>query len=297
MHPSKCLRLHCKKGLSVYACGGEEFNMNNLIGRVKAILLTPTTEWPVIAAEPETTSGLYTKYILVLAALGPIAMFLKSTLIGTSVPFLGTFRLDMGTGLLQLVLTYGLSLVVVYIFALVINALAPTFGGQKDSVQALKASAYCMTAGWVAGIAQILPWIGWLIGLIGVVYGIYLLYLGLPHTMKAPQEKAAGYTAVCVIAVILLWWIVFSIIGGIVGRSMWGGMGAPARPSAAPAGSRTILPARPSSNGASRSKRRASRSSNRRSSRAACRMAQPSDSSSAQSPAARKAARRCRRIK
>ena len=45
--------------------------------------------------------------------------------------------------------------------------------------------------------------------------------------MKAPQEKAAGYTAVCVIAVILLWWIVFSIIGGIVGRSIWGGMGAP----------------------------------------------------------------------
>ncbi len=201
--------------------------MNNLIGRVKAILLTPTTEWPVIAAEPETTSGLYTKYILILAALGPIAMFLKSTLIGTSVPFLGTFRLDMATGLLQLVLTYGLSLVVVYIFALVINALAPTFGGQKDSVQALKAAAYCMTAGWVAGIAQILPWIGWLIGLIGVVYGIYLLYLGLPVTMKAPQEKAAGYTAVCVIAVIILWWIVFSIIGGIVGRSMWGGMGAP----------------------------------------------------------------------
>ena len=51
--------------------------MSKLIDRVKAILLTPTTEWPVIAAEPETTSGLYTKYIMILAAIGPIAMFLS----------------------------------------------------------------------------------------------------------------------------------------------------------------------------------------------------------------------------
>ena len=56
--------------------------MNNLIGRVQNILLTPKTEWPVIAAEPETIGGLFTRYILIVSALGPIAMFLKSTLIG-----------------------------------------------------------------------------------------------------------------------------------------------------------------------------------------------------------------------
>ena len=272
--------------------------MNNLIGRVKAILLTPTTEWPVIAAEPETTSGLYTKYILILAALGPIAMFLKSTLIGTSVPFLGTFRLDMGTGLLQLVLTYGLSLVVVYIFALVINALAPTFGGQKDSVQALKASAYCMTAGWVAGIAQLLPWIGWLIGIIGVVYGIYLLYLGLPHH----DESAAGKSS--------------RLHGGLrhrgdppvvdrlldhrrhrwpqhVGRH---GRARHDRQQHGRVRGRFCRQGPRAVGQADRSGGQAGRD-NRRSSRAACRMAQPSDSSLAQSQAARKAARRCRRIK
>ena len=88
--------------------------MSNLIERAKNVLLTPKTEWPVIAAEPETTSGLYTKYILILSALGPIAMFFKVTMIGTQVPFLGTFRVDMGTGLTQLVLAYVLGLVAVY---------------------------------------------------------------------------------------------------------------------------------------------------------------------------------------
>jgi Yip1-like protein len=199
--------------------------MSNLIERAKNILLSPKTEWPVIAAEPETTSGLYTKYIMILSALGPIAMFFKTTMIGTQVPFLGTFRVDMGTGLTQLVLTYVLGLVAVYLFALIVNALAPTFGGQKDSIQSLKTVAYASTAGWVAGVGQLLPWIGMLIGLAGGIYTIYLLYLGLPVTMKSPPDKAAGYTAVSIIVAIVLMWICWLIVGGVIGRGMMNGYG------------------------------------------------------------------------
>jgi hypothetical protein len=199
--------------------------MSNLVERAKNILLSPKTEWPVIAAEPDTTSGLYTRYIMILAAITPIAMFLKSTLIGIQVPFLGTFRVDMGTGLTQLVIFYILSLAWAYVFALIVNALAPTFGGQKDSVQALKTVAYAMTAGWVAGIGNLLPWIGMLIGLAGGIYSIYLLYLGLPVTMKSPPEKAAGYTAVSIIVALVLGWIFWTVVGGVIGSSMMGGYG------------------------------------------------------------------------
>ncbi len=211
--------------------------MSNLIGRVQNILLTPKTEWPVIAAEPETTAGLYTKYILIVSALGPIAAFLKGTLIGTTLPLVGTFKLDMGTGLTQLALTYCLGLVSVFVVALIINALAPSFSAQKDSVQALKAVAYASTAAWVGGVAQILPWgLGLLIALAGGIYSIYLLYLGLQYTMKAPAEKAAGYTAVTIIAAIILYWIIGAIVGGIIGRGMMGAMGT-ATSSVTPSGS------------------------------------------------------------
>lgn len=201
--------------------------MSNLIERVKAILLTPKTEWPVIAAEPDTTAGLYTRYILIVSALGPIAMFIKGSLIGTST-FLGTFRMDVGTGLKFSVLTYVLGLVGVFLWSLIINVLAPTFGGQKDSVQALKTAAYAATGAWVASAGQVVPWLGWLIGLAGAIYSIYLLYLGLPHTMKAPADKAAGYTAVTIIVAIVLSWILWAIVGSIAGRGMMGGMGGPA---------------------------------------------------------------------
>jgi len=46
----------------------------NLVERVKGILLSPKTEWPRIAAEPMTTQQIYTNWVLILAAIGPIAI-------------------------------------------------------------------------------------------------------------------------------------------------------------------------------------------------------------------------------
>jgi len=199
--------------------------MSKLIGRVQRILMTPAAEWPVIAAEPETTAGIYRNYIAILAAIGPLAMFLKTTLIGYQVPFLGSYRVDFTSGLITLLLSYGLALVAVFVFAKIIDALAPTFGSQKDPMLALKTAAYAMTASWIAGIGQLLPFIGVLIGLLGAGYSVYLLYLALPHTMKTPADQTVAYAAVSVVAALVLFWITAMIVGGTVGRAGW--MGAP----------------------------------------------------------------------
>jgi hypothetical protein len=196
---------------------GEGFTMGKLIERAKAILVTPRTEWPVIAAEPETTAGLYKNYIAILAAIGPIAAFLGTMLFMTALGF------AFSAGFVAMLVTYLLTLGAVYVFALIINVLAPTFGGQKDQLQALKTAAYAMTPGFVAGVGQLMPFLGTLVMLAGFVYSIYLLYLGLPHTMKAPAEKAGGYTAVIVIVELVLTWICALLIFGIMGRGMWGG--------------------------------------------------------------------------
>jgi hypothetical protein len=193
-------------------------DFGKIIERIKAILTTPRTEWPAAAAEPATVQSLYAGYIAIVAALPIIAGFIKGSLIGTGA-FGITVRTPIGMGIVGMVLHYVLALVIVYVVALIINALAPTFGGQKDMVQALKTVAYAWTASWIAGIAVIVPWLGWLIAIAGAVYAIYLLYLGLPHTMKCPPEKAGGYTAVSVIIAIVLSWIVGAIVLGVVGTA------------------------------------------------------------------------------
>jgi hypothetical protein len=191
-------------------------DFNKLIARVKAILTTPKTEWPVIAAEPATVADLYKNYIVWLAAVPAVCQFIKGSFIGFSM-FGVHYRTPIGAGITGLVVGYALSLALIYVVALIVDALAPTFSGQKNQVQALKTVAYAWTASWVAGIAALIPWLGFLIMLAALVYGIYLLYLGLPSTMKCPPDKAGGYTAVTIIIAIVLSWIIGIVVAGIVG--------------------------------------------------------------------------------
>lgn len=203
-----------------------EFDFNKLIARAKNILLMPKTEWPVIAGEAETVQGLYVKYIIWLAAIPVVFGFIKNVVIGTTW-FGVTVHTGFGAGLVGMIVYYGLALAMVFVMALIIDALAGTFGAQKNQVQALKTVAYAYTASWIAGAGVILGVLGSLIALAGGIYSIYLLYLGLPNTMKCPPEKAGGYTAVSIICAIVLGVVMMFVVGSIVGVGMIGGGFAP----------------------------------------------------------------------
>jgi hypothetical protein len=202
-------------------------DFNKLIARVKAILLTPKTEWPVIAGEQTTVADLYKGYILWLAAIPPVFGFLKTSLIGVTLPFAGTIRIGIGAGLSNLIVSYALALAMFFVVALIIDALAPNFGGTRDRVQALKTITYAYTASCIAGLGAIVPFLAVLIAIAGGIYGIYLLYLGLPHTMKSPPERAGGYTAVIIIVAIVLNLVIWAIVGSVTGAGMWMRGGSP----------------------------------------------------------------------
>lgn len=186
----------------------------NLIQRITNITLTPKTEWPVVDAETTTTSQLFTNYIMLVSAIPAVATLIGMSLFGISVPFLGSVRVPIVSGLTTMILSYGLGLLGVYLISLIIDALAPTFGGQKNSLQALKVTAFAFTPAWVAGILHLVPTLG-VLGILAGFYSIYVLYLGLPVLMKAPQDKAVAYTAVSVICAIVTMVIVGAIVGSV----------------------------------------------------------------------------------
>jgi hypothetical protein len=204
---------------------------SKIIARAKSTLLTPRTEWPVIADEPDTVAHLYSNYILIMAAIPAVAFFLSTSVIGVSVPLLGAYRIGMTSALSHAVIAYLLGLVGVYIVALIVDALAPTFNGQKSQIQALKTVAYAYTASWVASIVGIIPGLGLLATLAGIVYGIYLLRLGLPVTMKCPDDKAVGYTAATIVVALIVGFILNVTVGAIIGTGLYygGGMNALSR--------------------------------------------------------------------
>lgn len=176
----------------------------NLIDRVKNIIVAPKEEWPVIAGEEANTQALYTGYIMILAAIGPLAMLIRT----------------MAVGAVSAIVSYVLSLIMVYIVAMIVDVLAPTFGGEKNMIQSLKLVAYSSTAAWLAGIFQLLGMLGGLVGLIALIYSLYTFYLGVPVMKKCPQDKAVGYTVIVVICVLVLG----SILTWVMRSLFWGGM-------------------------------------------------------------------------
>jgi hypothetical protein len=190
----------------------------NLQNRARNILLTPNTEWPVIAEETTPTSSLITGYVAPLAALGAIAGFIGGSLVGMTLPFVGHYRVPITTGLATAVFVFVMAIVGVLVLAFIINALAPTFGAQKNSAQAIKLAVYSYTPAWVAGVLQIIPALS-VLGIIAGLYGIYLLYLGIPRLMQSPPDKAAGYTAVVVVSAIVLSIVVMGVGGMIFGSA------------------------------------------------------------------------------
>jgi hypothetical protein len=119
------------------------------------------------------------------------------------------------------VFTFVMAIVGVFVLSLIIDALAPSFGGEKNSLLALKVAVYSYTPAWVAGVLQVLPVLGVLVVLAGL-YGLYLLYLGLPRLMKCPEDKAIGYTVVVVICAIVLAVCIGAVGTLIVGAGAYG---------------------------------------------------------------------------
>jgi hypothetical protein len=180
----------------------------NITERIKNILLKPKEEWLVIDTESTTVADLYKSYIVPLAAIGPVASIIGSLIGGGSLYYAITGA----------VVSYVLGLVGVYVIALIIDALAPTFSGQKNSVQALKVVAYAWTAFWLTGIFSLIPVLA-ILAILGL-YSLYLLYLGLPVLMKVPQDKALGYTVVVIVVGIVVVGVVTFISGVLIASRM-----------------------------------------------------------------------------
>ncbi len=193
----------------------------NLVDRAKNIILTPNTEWDVIKEESTTTSDLFMRYAIILAAIPAIAGFIGYYMIGVSFGF-GLFRFDLGIAITWAILTFILSLVSVYALGWIIDALAPSFGATKHLTSSLKVAVYAYTASWVAGIFNIIPAISILAALAGI-YSLFLLYLGLKKVKMVPQDKMVGYFVVTIVVALVLYFVIGAIITAIVFRSYYTG--------------------------------------------------------------------------
>jgi hypothetical protein len=185
----------------------------SLITRAKNILLTPATEWAVIASETETPQSLLTKYVIPMALIPAAAMFIGFGLIGV----LGFGSIQWG--LMMAIESVLGSILGYYISTFIIDALAPNFGSEKNIGRSAQLVAYSYTAVWVVGIFYILPRL-YMLAMLAGLYGIYLIYLGIPAMKKTPEDKRIGYLLVSAVVIIVITYVLGLLLGTIMGSIM-----------------------------------------------------------------------------
>lgn len=178
----------------------------NLIERAKNILLTPKTEWPVIAGETATLSSLLTSYVIPLATIPAVASLLSGFVIS-----MGSMQFVITTA----IIAYATAILSYVITVYVVDLLAPTFKSEKNLNKSAQLVAYSSTASWVAGILTIIPFIGWLGSLAGGVYAIYLMYLGVGTMKNTPEDQKVIYMIVTFIVLIGISMLLGAVLGAL----------------------------------------------------------------------------------
>lgn len=190
----------------------------SLIDRAKNMIISPAKEFDVISSEQPDTGKIITGYVLPLAGAAAVAAFIGYGLIGLNFGLLKVSGINWG-------LYYALNILItaiisVFICAFIIDALAPSFGSEKNRGRSVQLVAYSYTPAWVGGLLSILPSIAFA-GSLFALYGLYLLYLGMPKLKKTPEDKHIGYYVVALVITI----VVYLIIGSIMSRAIMPAMG------------------------------------------------------------------------
>jgi hypothetical protein len=191
--------------------------------RAKNILTQPAAEWPTIAAEPSDVASVLRDYAAPLSAVPAICRWLGMSIVGVSVPFMGTYRVGVIRGFANAVVSWVLGLVGAWLAALVIEKLAPIFQSRGDTAQALKLVVFASTPVWIAGVLNIIPALGVLV-ILAALWAIYLCYLGVPIVMHTPPDKVVPYMVVSALVMIVVSVVVGAVAGALVG--VGGGFGA-----------------------------------------------------------------------
>ncbi len=188
----------------------------DVVERAKAIVLSPASEWRRIEPESGDAGYLFASYVAFVAAIPPVCEFLRHGVLGRGGMRLhhlhhGGFFSSLFGGIVQYLATF----VVLYVMAVVIDGLAPTFSAPKNQQNALKLAVYSMTPVWVAGVFALIPWLGFL-RLLALFYTVYVFWLGLPILMKSPPDRTGPYALAVLVSAIILSVVVSAFVGSIV---------------------------------------------------------------------------------
>ncbi len=188
--------------------------MEGIINTAKQFILNPKLEWEVAKEDTTTAQQHVMTYVLPLALISAVAIFIGVGLIGYRV--LGYKVQSVSGGLAQAIMSLASILIGVFLSGFVIHKLAPTFNTSVSLDKAVKLVGFSYTAMLLAGVLNIFPPLAFFTFL-GGVYSLYILYLGFKPMTNVSEEKSMSYFLVSLLVIVAVYFIIGLILAGIIG--------------------------------------------------------------------------------
>lgn len=175
-----------------------------ILSRAWDLLRQPKKEWVQIKAEETTIPNILLGYVTPLAAIPPVCDLIGSVL------FNRLLTVEPGEALIRAIVTWLVSVGLVFFLGVLVNVLADNFDGDKDELAAQKIAAYSMTPAFLSGFFSLWPPLWW-VSLFALAAMVYIMYRGLPELMKTPPDRALSYAATVTVAAAVAGIVLFSL--------------------------------------------------------------------------------------
>ncbi|MGD9966677.1 MAG: Yip1 family protein [Hyphomonadaceae bacterium] len=175
-----------------------------ILSRAYGLLREPKKEWEQIKAEQTTIPNILIGYVAPLAAIPPVCDLIGSAL------FNRLLTIEPGEALIRAVVTWVVTIGLVFFLGVLVNVVADNFDGDKDELAAQKIAAYSLTPSFLSGVFSLWPPLWW-ISLFALAAMVYIMYRGLPVLMKAPPDRALSYAATVTVAAAVSGIVLFSL--------------------------------------------------------------------------------------
>lgn len=210
--------------------GNEAYNLNSTVDggasnetspviwqrifeQARAIITSPKSAFEQIKSENKSISEIFTNYLLVLAALPPLASLIGLWLFGYTPEYSPiTYRPPFFSGVIAAGFCYLGALVAVYLSASILEKLAAYFSATADLENSFRLVAYASTPIFVGSLLSFIPGLS-AFGLIaGIAYTAYLVWLVNSEFVIVPKNNKPGYAGASAAVVFLGTIILFKLI-------------------------------------------------------------------------------------
>lgn len=187
----------------------------HILSRAYGLFRDPKAEWEQIKAEETTVPNILIGYVAPLAAIPPVCGLIGDFIFGRRFGE-AVFRPVLSDALIGVVVTWLISVALVFLLGLLIDTLADNFDSERNELGAQKIAAYSLTPAFLSGFFSLWPPLWW-VSLFALAAMVFLMYRGLPVLMKTSAERALGYAASVTVAAAVAFIVLFALASCVTG--------------------------------------------------------------------------------